>query len=138
MYDDVFDYLRNFLMYMKNIQNRSKTTVREYYYDLRNAFRFFKADLNHLDKTDLNQIDIRDIDINFIKKIKLNDIYNYLDYLSNNSDKASTRSRKVSALKSFFNYLCFKERALEINPTVELEMPKLEKRNPKFLSLILM
>lgn len=28
-------------------------------------------------------------------------MYNYLDYLSNNSDKATTRSRKVSALKSF-------------------------------------
>ena len=62
-------------------------------------------------------------------------MYNYLDYLSNNSDKATTRSRKVSALKSFFNYLCFKEKALEINPTVELEMPRLEKRNPKYLTL---
>lgn len=135
MYDDVPEYIKNFLMYMKNIQNRSKNTVREYYYDLRNAFRFFKADLYNLDKSDLNKIDIKDIDINFIKKIKLNDMYNYLDYLSNNSDKATTRSRKVSALKSFFNYLCFKEKALEINPTVELEMPRLEKRNPKYLTL---
>ena len=45
-------------MYMKNIQNRSKNTVKEYYYDLRNAFRFFKADLYNLDKSDLNKIDI--------------------------------------------------------------------------------
>ena len=86
MYEDVPEYIRNFLMYMKNIQNRSKSTVREYYYDLRHAFRFFKADLYKLDKSELNNIDIIDIDINFIKKIKLNDMYNYLDFLSNNSD----------------------------------------------------
>ena len=55
MYDDVPEYIKNFLMYMKNIQNRSKNTVKEYYYDLRNAFRFFKADLYNLDKSDLNK-----------------------------------------------------------------------------------
>ena len=55
MYDDVPEYIKNFLMYMKNIQNRSKNTVKEYYYDLRNAFRFFKADLHNLDKSDLSK-----------------------------------------------------------------------------------
>ena len=61
MYDDVPLYIKNFLLYMKNIQNRSKNTVKEYYYDLRNAFRFFKRDLYRLNDKNLDEIDITDI-----------------------------------------------------------------------------
>lgn len=136
MYDDIPEYIQNFLMYMKNIQNRSKMTVREYYYDLRHAFRFLKAHKGNLSKENLDEIDISNLDINFLRQISLNDLYNYLDYLSNKfNDKPTTRSRKISALKSFFNYMCFKEKALDKNPTVELEMPKLGKRIPKYLTL---
>ena len=42
MYDDIPDFLKEFLLYMQNIKNRSKSTIREYHYDLRDAFRFLK------------------------------------------------------------------------------------------------
>ena len=86
MYDDVPEYIKNFLMYMKNIQNRSKNTVKEYYYDLRNAFRFFKADLYNLDKSDLNKIDIVNIIgmVDIIYNITLPNVQRYLIFLSHN------------------------------------------------------
>lgn len=142
MYDDVPVYIREFLQYMLNIKNRSKNTVNEYYYDLRYAFKFlklYKCDKIHTDKITeemLLEANIKDLDVDFVKGIELNDLYEYLTFLSKSkSDKANTRARKVSALRALFNYLTFKQKLLDKNPTVELETPKLPKRLPKYLTL---
>jgi site-specific recombinase XerD len=120
---------------MQTIKNRSKNTIKEYYYDLRNAFKFFKKDKLKLDN-EISEISICDIDLEFIKKITLNDLYKYLGFLSSEYlDKPATRARKVASLRSFFNYLSFKKKVLDINPTVELETPTLSKRIPRHLSL---
>lgn len=136
MYEDVPFYVQDFLLYMETIKNRSKSTIREYYYDLRHSFRFLKKYKENLKFENLDDIDISKIDLEFIKKITLNDLYKYLGYLTNEfSDKPATRARKVASLRSFFNYLCFKKKVLDINPTVELETPKLGARIPKYLTL---
>ena len=51
MYDDIPNFLREFLLYMQNIKNRSQSTIREYHYDLRDTFRFLK--LYKMDKINL-------------------------------------------------------------------------------------
>ena len=142
MYDDLPDFVKDFLIYMQNIKNRSKSTIREYHYDLRDLFRFLK--LYKIDKIKFDNItdelidntDIVNLNIDFVKKIELSDLYEYLNYLSNmRSDKPATRARKIAAIKSFFNYVTFKQKLLDKNPAVELETPKLGKRLPKYLSL---
>ena len=66
---------------------------------------------------------------------KLIDLDIFLAYLTTNyNSKASTRSRKVSSLRVFFNYLCLKN-LIEKNPTQNLETPKLDRRLPKYLTL---
>ncbi len=142
MYDDIPDFLKEFLLYMQNIKNRSKSTIREYHYDLRDAFRFLKLfkdkNIKFKDINDevIEKTDISELNINFVKEIELTDLYEYLNYLSNiRSDKPTTRARKIAALKSFFNYMTFKQKFLDKNPAVELETPKLSKRLPKYLSL---
>ena len=142
MYDDLPNFVKDFLIYMQNIKNRSKSTIREYHYDLRDLFRFLK--LYKIDKIKFDNIndelidktDIENLNIDFIRKIELTDLYEYLNYLSNmRSDKPTTRARKIAAIKSFFNYVTFKQKLLDKNPAVELETPKLGKRLPKYLSL---
>lgn len=141
MFDDVPIYMQNFLEYMSGIKNRSNSTVKEYYYDLRYAFRYLKLlkhgyKDNQIDNELIEATDILNLDIKFIKSIDLDDLHKYLNYLSNSlSDKPTTRARKVATLKSFFNYLTHKRKLLEKNPAVELETPKLPKRLPKYLSL---
>lgn len=141
MYDDIPSYMKEFLSYMQNIKNRSLNTIREYYYDLRDVFRFlklYKSETKIKDITPeiINQTDISDLDIEFLRKIDLQDLYEYLNFISNERlDKSTTRARKVSAIKSFFNFMTFKQKALDKNPTVELETPKLSKRLPKYLTL---
>ena len=128
-------YLNDFLDYMITIQNKSKNTVKEYNYDLATFLRFLKIHFKLADETDLKKINFDDVTIDTIKKVTLEDLHSFLGYLTKNFDsKATTRSRKVSSLRVFFNYLCQKN-LLEINPTQNLETPKIGKRLPRYLTL---
>ena len=142
MYDDLPNFVKDFLIYMQNIKIRSNSIIREYHYYLTYLFRFLK--LYKIDKIKFDNItdelidktDIVNLNNDFIRKIELTDLYEYLNYLSNmRSDKPATRARKIAAIKSFFNYVTFKQKILDKNPAVELETPKLGKRLPKYLSL---
>ena len=128
-------YLNDFLDYMITIQNKSKNTVKEYNYDLATFLRFIKMHFKLTDETDLKIIKFDDVTIDTLKKVKLEDLHAFLGYLTKNfNSKATTRSRKVSSLRIFFNYLCQKN-LLEINPTQNLETPKIGKRLPRYLTL---
>ena len=128
-------YLNDFLDYMITIQNKSKNTVKEYNYDLATFLRWLKIHFKLTNETDLKNIEYNDISIDILKKVKLDDLHSFLGFLTKNFDsKATTRSRKVSSLRVFFNYLCQKN-LLVINPTQNLETPKLGKRLPRYLTL---
>lgn len=123
------EYLKNYLIVTKN---RSKNTVNEYYYDLRDIFQFIKRDKYNIKLDSYKEIDISDLDIDFFKSVVTTDIY---DYLYDKNTKAVSRARKISSIKSFYNYLCNVVKMVDRNPTIGLESPKLEKRLPKYLNL---
>lgn len=147
-YHDCPQILRDFLTYHENIKGQSQLTVSEYYLDLRMFLRFVKLMRNDMPvSTNLEEIDIKDIDIEFIKQIDTSDIFDFLSYLAN--DRAirpdapapeygvspTTRSRKLSAIKSFYKYLTVRTKQLEENPVADLEYPKLRKSLPKYLTM---
>ena len=136
-YTDACPAVRSFLTYMGSVKNCSPKTVNEYYTDLRTFFRFMKIFKGKVpDDCEFESIDISGIDIDFISSITLQDILEYMNYLKmSRSNTASTRSRKVSSLRTFFNYLCNKTGQIALNPTTELETPKKKKSLPKHLSL---
>ena len=129
------DYLNSFLDYMVTIQNKSPNTIKEYNYDLATFLKIIKIQFKLTEEKKLENITYNDISLDTISKIKLDDIHSYLAYLTTNfKSKAATRARKIASLRAFFNYLCLKN-LIEINPTQNLETPKLDKRLPKYLSL---
>ena len=129
-------YLNDFLDYMITIQNKSPNTVKEYNYDLATFLRFLKIHFNLTDEENIKKIDYKDVSIDTLKKVTLEDLHSFLGYLTKNyNSKATTRSRKVSSLRIFFNYLCKQKKLIEINPTQNLETPKIGKRQPKYLTL---
>ncbi|MEG2813706.1 MAG: tyrosine recombinase XerC [Oscillospiraceae bacterium] len=129
--------IKDFLFYMQTIKGRSINTVDGYYIDLRTFFRFINQFKNLVDKDiPFNEIKIDNIDIDIIKKITLSDIYEFLHFVSTKLENtATTRSRKVSSIRSFFNYLTVKVNLLDDNPAKELEVPSTKKSLPKYLSL---
>ena len=147
-YSDCPQVLREFLIYHENIKGQSQLTISEYYLDLRMFLRFVKLMRSDMPiHTRLDDIDIKDIDLSFIQKIDTSDIFDFLSYLANdrtaNPDSAapdygiaaSSRARKLSAIKSFYKYLTVRTKQLEENPVADLEYPKLRKSLPKYLTL---
>lgn len=130
------DFLNSFLDYSITILNKSPNSVKEYNYDLAMFLSFIKMHFNMTDETDLKNIKINDITLDTIKKIKLDDIHAFLSYMTREfHSKATTRARKASSIRIFFNYLSSKAKLIDVNPAQDLETPKLDKRLPKYLSL---
>ena len=129
--------IREFLNYTGNIKGRSDLTVDEYYRDLRTFFRFIIKDRGLIkDDIDIDEIDISCVDLEMIKTITFTEILIFLNYCKDErGNNSSTRARKTSSLKDFFNYLTVKTHKLSYNPTEELEAPKKGKRLPKYLTL---
>lgn len=134
---DAPDILCDFLSYHETVRGHSKKTVDEYYLDLRTMFRYLKRRKGLVaDDVPFDEIPIRDIDLDFITKITLNDIYDYLTFLSRERGlNAASRARKVSTIRSFFKYMTNKTHQLSFNPVEDLDPPKTLKALPKYLSL---
>ena len=130
------EFLNSFLQYSTVILNKSKNSVKEYNYDLSNFFKFMSNYLGITSEEDIKNVDIHLLDIEFLKKIDLEAIHAYLYYLKDtNNSKAATLARKASTIRIFFAYISNKEKLLEVNPAQNLENPKLDKRQPKYLTL---
>lgn len=130
------DFINSFLDYSVTILNKSPNSIKEYNYDLMMFFKFMMIHFNLTKETEFKNIDIKNFDINYLKKIKLEDIHSFISYLAvNNKSKAATRARKISTLRIFFNYLSSKTNLIDVNPAQNLETPKQDKRMPKYLSL---
>ena len=140
--------LRDFLAYHENIKGQSPRTISEYYLDLRMFLRFIRLMRNDMPiHTPLEDIPIKDIGLEFIKSITTSEIFDFLSYLANdrplNPDspytdhgiEPATRSRKLSAIKSFYKYLTVRTKQLQENPVADLEYPKLRKTLPKYLTM---
>lgn len=129
--------LRDFLNYLQTIKGKSINTVQVYFYDLRVFFRFLKIHRNLVDnQVEFDDIDITDVDIELIKTVTLSDLYSFMSFVSNKRDNtAYARARKVASLRAFFNYLTNKAKLIDVNPTSELESPKILKRLPRYLNV---
>jgi site-specific recombinase XerD len=147
-YSDCPQILRDFLIYHETIKGQSPLTISEYYLDLRMFLRFVKLMRCEMPiSTHLEDVPIKDIDVRFLEQIRTADVFDFLSYLANDRSQnpdspaadhgigASSRARKLSAIKSFFKYLTIRTKLLQDNPVVDLEYPRLRKSLPKYLTL---
>ncbi len=132
------DYFLDYILYITVTKSLSSRTVQEYYLDIRMFLKYLRMmqDPNYQNTDDLQQIPIRDIPISMLENVKLQDLYNFLYYVTEereNHDRA--RGRKVSALRSFFGYLCNHQNIIAHDPTERLELPSPKKALPRYLTL---
>jgi len=124
LYADIPQFANDYLNYMETIKNQSTNSIREYYYDIRLFFEFMKR-LKSASAT-----------IDLIKSINLSDLYEYMAYLTHDRKLSSTsRCRKIASIRAFFKYLTKKAKLIDVDVSLELEKPKLQKVLPKHLSL---
>ena len=79
--NDIPDILMEFLEYHSTVRGHSDRTVMAYYTDLKILLRFLKR-RRHLVPRDVpfDEIDITDIDIDFIKNIRIEELYKYQSF----------------------------------------------------------
>lgn len=113
-------YIGIFMFFLKNEKNYSNDTIISYKNDLTQFFNYLK------DYKLLKNTDIKYINHKIMRK--------YIVYLKENKYSRRSISRKVSSTRSFFKFI-HKEGIININPTLNLITPKINKKLPYFLYL---
>lgn len=146
--DEAPKILRDYLTYHETIKGHSRATVDEYYLDLRNFFRYLKIERGVVPRTtELDEISIRDVDLDFVARVTLAEVYDYLAFLSRDKAKftrarseeyglnSASRARKVSSIRGFYKYLTMKAKLLDENPVQDLDSPRAKRSLPRYLTL---
>lgn len=120
--------LSDFLDYLSVVKGKSQNTLKEYRLDLITFFNF-------IIKRKSLKISHHEIDLELLKNVSLSDMYAYMSFVKNERlNGPSARSRKTASLRTFYNYLTNKIKVIDKNITLELESPKIPKRNPIYLN----
>ena len=107
--------LNDFLKYLECNRNYSKYTIKNYELDIKNFIEFCKKE----------NIDLY--------KIKYNDVKKYMVKLYDLKYKATSLSRHISALRTFYSYL-YDESLVDKNIFKYINLPKKEKKLPKYIT----
>ncbi len=134
--------LNDYLNYLKSIKGLSESTIKEYAYDLEMFIEYqitrkiYNNNLeNYKNDFDYKKVNFF-IDSSFFEKLTIQDFYAFLSYLDNDkNDSATTRSRKISALKSFYKYMYSEIEVINTNVADKLRNPKISQRQPVYLTL---
>lgn len=116
--------------FFRGIQDYTSSRTRlAYAYDLRVFFEFM-----HEKNPDCSRMDITEYPLSVLDRITREDIEEYMDYLSlyHKDGKEITndergKKRKLSALKSFYNYF-FTTELIQTNPAALVPLPKLHEK----------
>ena len=130
--------VRDFASYKLTIQGCSQKTVNEYLSDLRLFFKYVYAKRYGVDLYSdfFDKIDISRLDNEFIFSVATEEIYDFFVYVSNERrNQAAAKSRKLSAIKALYKFICQKRRLMDKNPAIDIETPKKKQSLPKFLSV---
>lgn len=103
------NYIEDFIKYLKVIKKDSDYTLLNYKDDLLELYDFY-TDLININETIVKE---------------------YLEYLYSKGLNRNSISRKLSAIRSFYNYL-LKENIVKINHFKEISNPKKAKTLPKY------
>lgn len=114
--NDYIDILKKYKLYLLTNKHLSDNSVDSYLLDI---YKY----LEYMEKSKINSI----------KKIKKEDIYNYLKSLDNNKYSIYSVVRKISSIKTFHRYL---SSMYEINDvSIDIDTPRFYKKLPNILTI---
>lgn len=103
-------YVDQFLEYLLVVKKHADNTIINYRVDLLEFLKFTDGNIN-IDKNDVN---------------------NYLKYLYDNNNSKSSIARRLSSLRSFYNYL-EKKKIVNVNYFTRIKNPKKDASLPKYV-----
>ncbi len=107
--------LKHFFEFLENDRKLSENTLQSYKRDLKQFRRYLEAcDLNY-------------------NKVKEEDIKDYIKELQEEGKKASSISRGIASIRSFYQFV-LKNKKVKVDPTENIQSQKIEKRVPSVLT----
>lgn len=103
------NYINDFIMYLRIERKLSENTINSYLEDLKLFYEEINKDLLKLTEKD------------------------FINYLTRHNFKPTSKNRKITAFRKFYNYLELNE-IIDFNPTENLENLKTTKKLPKYLT----
>ena len=107
--------LKFFFNFLENDKKLSSNTLQSYKRDLK-QFRKF----------------LEDYGIHY-NRVKEEDIKDYIKLLQEQGKKASSISRCIASIRSFYQFV-LKNKKIKVDPTANIQSPKIEKRVPSVLT----
>lgn len=107
--------LKYFFDFLENDKKLSENTLQSYKRDLKQFKRYIEA---------------CEVSYNHVKE---EDIKDYIKELHENGKKASSISRCIASIRSFYQFV-LKRKKIKIDPTANIQSPKIEKRVPSVLT----
>ena len=107
--------LKNFFKFLEEDKKLSENTLQSYKRDLKQFKRY-----------------LEDYGIHY-NRVKEEDIQNYIAELQEQGKKASSISRCIASIRSFYQY-AVKNKKIKVDPTMNIQSPKIEKRVPSVLT----
>ena len=138
--------LKDYIIYITTIRGDAINTAANYYRDLILFFKFIlQLRGKEIDYSELNDKDDYDkivallaphVHEVLVRSIRKEDILKFLYHLkADNDNSAKGRNRRLSALRSFFNYVDSELAITDYNPTTYIKPARIEKNIPKYLTL---
>jgi len=110
------DLVQNFVSFLENDKRLSLNTLQSYRRDIEQYVTYLDS-----------------INIHSLTNTNKTTVITYLLYLQKKGRATSTISRNLASIRSFYQYSTKKE-IIEVDPTTDLESPKVEKKLPQILS----
>ena len=107
--------LKYFFDFLENDKKLSDNTLQSYKRDLKQFKRYIEA-----------------CEINY-NHVKEEDIKDYIKELQEEGKKASSISRCIASIRSFYQFV-LKRKKIKVDPTANIQSPKIEKRVPSVLT----
>ena len=107
--------LKYFFDFLENDKKLSENTLQSYRRDLKQFKRYLEACEIHYNR------------------VKEEDIKDYIKELQEAGKKASSISRCIASIRSFYQFV-LKRKKIKVDPTANIQSPKIEKRVPSVLT----
>ena len=107
--------LKYFFDFLENDKKLSDNTLQSYKRDLKQFKRYLEACEIHYNR------------------VKEEDIKDYIKELQENGKKPSSISRCIASIRSFYQFI-LKRKKIKVDPTANIQSPKIEKRVPNVLT----
>ena len=107
--------LKFFFNFLENDKKLSENTLQSYKRDLKQFRKYLEEYGIHYNR------------------VKEEDIQNYINEMQENGKKASSISRCIASIRSFYQFI-LKNKKVKVDPTANIQSPKIEKRTPNVLT----